>query len=107
VLQERGLQRRVRLEVDDWFRLLALVQRGVGISYGPEACIDRTIFPGLAVATLAGAPRWEVGVAYRGETLRGAAGRAFLTAYRQQWQARKRALEDDDHSSDNPAQMSS
>ena len=46
-------------------------------------CVVRA---GLAVAvatgvTLAGAPQWELGVIARDESLRGAAGRAFLAAY--------------------------
>jgi DNA-binding transcriptional LysR family regulator len=80
---ERGLQRHVRLEVDDWFGVLTMVQRGLGISYGPRACIDRATLGDIGVATLADAPVWELGVASRDEALRGAAGRAFLTAYRQ------------------------
>jgi hypothetical protein len=39
------------------------------------------MFTGLATATLAGAPQWDLGVIARDEALRGAAGRAFLTAY--------------------------
>jgi DNA-binding transcriptional LysR family regulator len=84
VLEEQGLRRQVRLEVVNWLGVLALVQRGAGISYGAAACIDEEIFGGIAVATLAGAPLWEIGVAFRDETLRGAAGRAFLAAYRKQ-----------------------
>jgi DNA-binding transcriptional LysR family regulator len=58
-----------------------MVQRGVGISYGPRECIDDDIFRGVAVATLADAPFWELGIVSRDEILRGAAGRAFLAAY--------------------------
>jgi hypothetical protein len=57
------------------------VHSGMGISYGPDACIDQEMFTGLATATLAGAPQWDLGVIARDEALRGAAGRAFLTAY--------------------------
>ena len=55
---------------------------GVGITYGPHACIDTATFAGVAIATLADPPLWELGVASRDEALRGAAGRAFLDAYR-------------------------
>jgi DNA-binding transcriptional LysR family regulator len=82
VLHARGVQRRVGLEVDDWLGALAMVQRGMGITYGPLECVDEDLFGGLEVATLAGAPVWELGIATRDETLRGAAGRAFLAAYR-------------------------
>jgi DNA-binding transcriptional LysR family regulator len=78
---ESKQRRRVRLEINEWQALLSMVQRGMGISYGPGACIDQETFPGVATATLAGAPQWELGVIARDETLRGAAGRAFLTAY--------------------------
>jgi DNA-binding transcriptional LysR family regulator len=84
MLEERDLSRQVRLEVNEWFGLLTLVERGVGISYGPLACIDDGVIRDVAVATLADAPPWEVGIATRDETLRGAAGRVFLDAYRQQ-----------------------
>ncbi|CCH87437.1 Transcriptional regulator, LysR-family [Modestobacter italicus] len=79
-LQEEQ-QRRVRLEINDWLSLLSMVQRGMGVSYGPDACIDRDVFRGVATARLAGAPQWELGVITRDDTLRGAAGRAFLAAY--------------------------
>jgi DNA-binding transcriptional LysR family regulator len=81
VMAERGPTRQVTLEVQDWLGVLALVQRGTGISYGTAACIDGDIFDGVDVATLADAPLWELGVAYRDDSLRGAAGRAFLTAF--------------------------
>jgi DNA-binding transcriptional LysR family regulator len=81
VLEEQGLQRRVRLEIQDWLTVLSLVQRGMGISYGAAACIDLDVFDGVEIATLAGAPLWELGVAYRDDILRGSAGRALLTAY--------------------------
>ena len=80
-VQESKLHRRVRLEINEWLALMSMVHSGMGISYGPDACIDREMFAGLATATLAGAPQWELGVITRDETLRGAAGRAFLTAY--------------------------
>jgi DNA-binding transcriptional LysR family regulator len=87
LLTEGGQQRQVRLEVNDWFGVLTMVQRGLGIAYGPRACIDQATFDGVAVATLAGAPLWELGVASRDEALRGAAGRAFLARYREQTRA--------------------
>lgn len=74
-------RRRVRLEINEWLPLLGMVQRGMGLGYGPEACIDRETFPGLATAALVGAPQWELGVIARDGALRGAAGRAFLAAY--------------------------
>jgi DNA-binding transcriptional LysR family regulator len=84
LLTEQGLARQVTLEVQDWLAVLALVQRGTGISYGARACIDDDIFDDVELATLAGAPLWELGVAYRDETLRGAAGRAFLATFVEQ-----------------------
>ena len=42
----------------------------------------------VAVATLDGAPTWQLGIATRDEALRGAAGRAFLDAYRRQCRER-------------------
>jgi DNA-binding transcriptional LysR family regulator len=84
LLTEQGLARQVTLEVQDWLAVLALVQRGTGISYGARACIDDDIFDDVELSTLAGAPLWELGVAYRDETLRGAAGRAFLTTFVEQ-----------------------
>jgi DNA-binding transcriptional LysR family regulator len=87
-LEERGVQRRVRLEINDWLAVLAMVQRGTGISYGPHACIDSELFSGVDVATIAGAPPWELGIVSRDEALRGAAGRAFLAAYLEQCRER-------------------
>jgi DNA-binding transcriptional LysR family regulator len=84
VLERDGLQRRVRLEVNDWLALLSMVQRGVGIAYGPRACVEDDMFKQVGVATMAGAPEWELGIVTRDETLRGAAGRAFLAAYLEQ-----------------------
>jgi DNA-binding transcriptional LysR family regulator len=84
VLQTRGVRRQGGLEVDGWLSALAMVQRGMGITYGPLECVDEDIFGGLEVATLVGAPVWELGIATRDEALRGAAGRAFLAAYRVQ-----------------------
>ncbi len=80
-VRQSDSQRRVRLEINEWLPLLSMVQRGMGIAYGPAACIDSETFPGLATATLAGAPQWELGVIARDGALRGAAGRAFLAAY--------------------------
>nr|WP_246324577.1 LysR family transcriptional regulator [Petropleomorpha daqingensis] len=80
-VQESTLPRQVRLEINEWLTLQSMVQRGMGIAYGPDACIDRETFPGVATATLTGAPQWELGVLTRDEMLRGAAGRAFLAAY--------------------------
>jgi DNA-binding transcriptional LysR family regulator len=84
MMEELGIQRRVVLEIDDWLTLLTMVQRGTGISYGPHACVDNEMFKGIEIATIAGAPPWELGVITRDESLRGAAGRAFLAAYLQQ-----------------------
>jgi DNA-binding transcriptional LysR family regulator len=82
LLEDRNQRREVRLEVNEWWGVLAMVRRGVGISYGPRACLDDAGLGDLAVATLADAPPWEVGIATKDEALRGAAGRAFLDAYR-------------------------
>src|SRR4051794_2548588 len=84
LMAERDIPRQVRLEVNEWFGVLAMVQRGLGITYGPRACLDEEIFGEIAVATLAGAPLWELGIVSRDEVLRGAAGRAVLAAYRSQ-----------------------
>jgi DNA-binding transcriptional LysR family regulator len=84
LLEGRGVSRRVRLEVSEWLGVLTMVQRGMGIAYGPAASVDHDIFRDVEVATLIGAPLWELGVLSRDEALRGAAGRAFLAAYRQQ-----------------------
>jgi DNA-binding transcriptional LysR family regulator len=83
MLEERNLHRQVRLEVNEWFGLLTMVERGVGISYGPRACLDDAVID-VAVASLTDAPSWELGIATRDEALRGAAGRVFLDTYRQQ-----------------------
>ncbi|MBW8766739.1 MAG: LysR family transcriptional regulator, partial [Geodermatophilales bacterium] len=71
-------------EVTDWLSALTMVQRGVGVSYGPRACIDTELFQGVGVATLAESPTWDLGIATRDTALRGAAGRAFLAAYLEQ-----------------------
>jgi DNA-binding transcriptional LysR family regulator len=84
LLEEQDQQRRVKLEINDWLTVLTMVQRGTGISYGPRDCIDEEMFNGVATATIAGAPLWELGIVSRNEPLRGAAGRAFLTAYLEQ-----------------------
>jgi DNA-binding transcriptional LysR family regulator len=79
--ENHRLQRQIRLEVHDWFSVLTMVQRGVGLSYGPRECIDENFIGGVDIATLADAPPWELGIASRDEVLRGPAGRAFLAAY--------------------------
>src|SRR3954465_9947943 len=81
---ERDLPRRVRLEMAEGFGRLRRVRRGVGSAGGPRACVDETLVGDVSVATLDGAPTWELGIATRDEALRGAAGRAFLDAYRRQ-----------------------
>lgn len=85
--EERSLRRRVRLEMNEWFGVITMVRRGMGISYGPRACLDDAGLDDVAIATLAGAPTWELGIVTRGEALRGAAGRAFLEAYRRRARA--------------------
>jgi DNA-binding transcriptional LysR family regulator len=82
LVEQHGARRPIRLEVDDWLEVLSMVSRGLGVAYGPEACIDRMLFGELGVARLRGAPVWELGVLSRDPTLRGAAGRALLDAYR-------------------------
>jgi DNA-binding transcriptional LysR family regulator len=81
LLEERGLHREVRLEVTDWHSVLTMVQDGVGVAYGPEACIDLETFDRIDVVPLAGAPSWELGVVTRDDGPCGAAGRAFLATY--------------------------
>ncbi|MCU1613094.1 MAG: Transcriptional regulator, LysR-family [Frankiales bacterium] len=82
VIADRGRCRRVMLEINDWFGVLTMVEHGAGISYGPEVAINAKFRDSVAVATLADAPAWDRGVAYRDDALRGAAGRALLAAYR-------------------------
>jgi DNA-binding transcriptional LysR family regulator len=65
-----------------------MVRRGMGIACGPLACIDEALFGDVAVATLDGAPTWELRITTRDEALRGAAGRALLEAYRRQCRER-------------------
>jgi DNA-binding transcriptional LysR family regulator len=84
LLEEQGLQRDVRLEVTDWHSMLSMVQRGVGISYGPAACIDLETFDRVDLVPLAGAPTWELGVVTQDDGPSGAASRAFLAAYLRQ-----------------------
>jgi DNA-binding transcriptional LysR family regulator len=81
LLEERGLHREVRLEVTDWHSVLTMVRSGVGIAYGPAACIDLETFDRIDVVPLAGAPTWELGVVTRDDGPCGAAGRAFLAGY--------------------------
>ena len=81
LLEERALHRDVRLEVTDWHSVLTMVQRGVGISYGPEACINPETFDRIDLVTLAGAPTLKLGAVTRDDGPRGAAGRAFLATY--------------------------
>jgi DNA-binding transcriptional LysR family regulator len=81
LLEEEGLHRDVRLEVTDWHSVLTMVQRGVGISYGPRACVDLETFDRLDLVPLTGAPSWELGVVTRDDGGCGAAGRAFLASY--------------------------
>jgi DNA-binding transcriptional LysR family regulator len=87
LLAERGLRRRVHIEVNEWFGVLAMVRQGLGVTYGPLACLDQEVVPGLAWATLAGAPSWDLGIVTRDDTLLGAAGRAFLAVYRDRCRA--------------------
>jgi DNA-binding transcriptional LysR family regulator len=87
-LEERSVQRRVKLEINDWLTVLTMVQRGTGIAYGPHACVDVGMFGGVDIATVADAPQWELGVVSRDKFLRGAAGRAFLAAYLEQCRER-------------------
>jgi DNA-binding transcriptional LysR family regulator len=81
LMEEFGLERQARLEVDDWLGALRMAQRGAGMAYGPLECLKEEMSRELAVTQLSGAPLWEIGVATRDEKLRGAAGRAFLQAY--------------------------
>jgi DNA-binding transcriptional LysR family regulator len=89
LLEEQGLHRDVRLEVTDWHSVLTMVQRGVGISYGPGACVDEETFDRIDLVTLAGAPSWDLGVITRDDGPRGAAGRAFLASYLQRCRERR------------------
>jgi DNA-binding transcriptional LysR family regulator len=81
LLEDIAPRREVRLEVDDWPTALTMVQRGLGLCYGPQECIGEELRGEVDIATIAGAPMWELGVASRDEGLRGPAGRAFLDAY--------------------------
>jgi DNA-binding transcriptional LysR family regulator len=89
LMAAEGLRRQVGFEINDWLGVLTTVQRGMGISYGPRACIDVETFSGIDIATMAGAPLWELGVVSRDEPMRGAAGRAFLAAYLEQCRGRR------------------
>ncbi|MGY1738641.1 LysR family transcriptional regulator substrate-binding protein [Geodermatophilus sp. SYSU D00684] len=84
LMADRDIPRQVRLEADEWFGVLTMVQRGLGTTSGPQACLDEAVFGDVAVATSAGAPLWELGIVSRDEVLRGAAGRAVLAAHRSQ-----------------------
>jgi DNA-binding transcriptional LysR family regulator len=75
LMAERSISRDVRLEVDEWFGVLTMVHRGLGITYGPRACLDETIFGDVAVATLAGAPPWVRRLVFGGDVVPGGAGR--------------------------------
>jgi DNA-binding transcriptional LysR family regulator len=88
-LEERDVQRRVKLEINDWLTVLTMVQRGTGVAYGPRACVDEQMFSRVRTATMADAPLWELGVVSRDQPLRGAAGRAFLAAYLGQCRERR------------------
>ncbi|MCW2742994.1 MAG: DNA-binding transcriptional regulator, LysR family [Blastococcus sp.] len=79
----KDVHRQARVELNDWVSVLHMVQRGVGLSYGPRECIDHDMFGDIGVATMADAPIWELGIVRRDDVLRGAAGRAFLAAYRE------------------------
>jgi DNA-binding transcriptional LysR family regulator len=46
LVEDRGQRREVRLEVNEWFGVLSMVQRGVGISYGPRACLEDAVGAG-------------------------------------------------------------
>ena len=81
LLEGRGLHRDVRLEVSDWHSVLTMVQRGMGIAYGPAACVDLETFDRLDLVPLADAPSYDLGVVTRDDGPSGAAGRAFLAAY--------------------------
>jgi DNA-binding transcriptional LysR family regulator len=82
MLEDLSSRRSVRLEVGSWMEVLSMVQRRVGIAYGPKAWADDDMFSGLGIATLENAPTSELGIVSRDPALRGAAGRAFLAAYR-------------------------
>jgi DNA-binding transcriptional LysR family regulator len=84
LFEQRKLPRRVQVEVDEWFGVLTMVEREMGIGYGPRACVDRELFPDVETVPVTGAPLWEVGIVTRDDALRGAAGRAFLVSYRAQ-----------------------
>jgi DNA-binding transcriptional LysR family regulator len=88
-LEERDVQRRVKLEINDWLTVLTMVQRGTGVAYGPRACVDEQMFSRVRTATMVDAPLWELGVVSRDQPLRGAAGRAFLAAYLGQCRERR------------------
>jgi DNA-binding transcriptional LysR family regulator len=92
LLEERGLHRDVRLEVTDWHSVLTMVQRGVGIAYGPKACVDLETFDRIDLVPLAGAPSWDLGVITRDGGPCGAASRAFLAAYLSRCRQRRGAV---------------
>jgi DNA-binding transcriptional LysR family regulator len=79
--------REIHIEIDEWFGLLSMIQRGVGVSYGPVACLDTELFDNLKAVPLRDAPVWSIGIVSRDDQLRGAAGRAFLQMYREHCRA--------------------
>jgi DNA-binding transcriptional LysR family regulator len=83
MMEERGLERRVGLEVADLSSVLDLVERGLGLAYAPLGCIDRTTYARIGTATLAHAPLWELGVVTKPGGPHAPAARAFLAGYLQ------------------------
>jgi DNA-binding transcriptional LysR family regulator len=83
MLADNDLDRQVHIEIDEWFGLQCMVDRGIGVSYGPKACVDTELFDGLTTVPLVDAPAWKLGIVRRDDRLRGVAGRAFLEEYRE------------------------
>jgi DNA-binding transcriptional LysR family regulator len=77
------VSRTITLEVNEWWGALTMVERGVGVGYGPEACIDRSVFPDLEIAQFADSPQWALGIATLEGGPAGAAARSLLERYRE------------------------
>jgi DNA-binding transcriptional LysR family regulator len=82
VAREDGF-RGVTLEVNEWWGALTMVERGVGVGYGPEASIDRSVYPDLQIAEFANPPQWQLGIATLDGGPKGAAARVLLETYRE------------------------
>jgi DNA-binding transcriptional LysR family regulator len=70
-----------RIELDSWEDMMAMVERGMGIGYSPTGLMKTEHHAGLSFVTLHGAPRWELGIATKGQGPTGRASRALMGAF--------------------------